>query len=92
MTDKQIIINNFFREIYDTDGNVIDYEIKHCKIPELIKEIKRQNLIKEKMSELLTTFKAIKENSNVFTSEFTLASGAITALNEVLKILNGEIK
>ena len=90
--NEQIIINNFFREIYDIDGNVIDYEIKYCKIPELIKEIKRQNLIKEKMSELLTTFKAIKENSNVFTSEFTLVSGAITALNEVLKILNGEIK
>ena len=85
-----IIINNFFRKIYDIDGNVVDYEIKHCKIPELIKEIEAQNLIRQKISKLLTTFEAIKENSNVFTSEFTLANGAITALNEVLEILEGK--
>ena len=85
-----IIINNFFRKIYDIDGNVVDYEIKNCKIPELIKEIEVQNLIKQKISELLTTFETIKANSNVFTSEFTLASGAITALNEVLEILGGK--
>ena len=85
-----IIINNFFRKIYDIDGNVVDYEIKNCKIAELIKEIEAQNLIKQKISKLLTTFEVIKENSNVFTSEFTLASGAITALDEVLKILEGK--
>lgn len=43
----------------------------------------------EKIKDLKKTFEAIKENSNVFTSEFTLASGAITALNEVLEILKG---
>ena len=42
---------------------------------------------KEKIIELLKTYEQIKEKSSVFTSEFTLASGAITALNQVLEIL-----
>lgn len=41
----------------------------------------------EKIKDLKKNFETIKENSNVFTSEFTLASGAITALEEVLEIL-----
>ena len=46
-----------------------------------------KQIIIEKIKDLKQTYEEIKENSNVFTSEFTLASGAITALNEVLKIL-----
>ena len=42
---------------------------------------------KEKIIELLKTYEQIKEKSSVFTSEVTLASGAITALNQVLEIL-----
>jgi hypothetical protein len=41
----------------------------------------------EKIKDLKQTFENIQAKSNVFTSEFTLASGAITALNEVLKII-----
>ena len=44
----------------------------------------------EKIKDLKQTYQAIKANSNVFTSEFTLASGAITALDEVLEILGSK--
>ena len=44
----------------------------------------------EKIKDLKQTYEEIKENNRAF---FTLlASGAITALDEVLKILNGDIK
>lgn len=41
----------------------------------------------EKIKELLKTYEQIKEKSSIFTSEFSLASGAITALNQVLEII-----
>ena len=41
----------------------------------------------DKIKDLKQTYETIKANSNVFTSEFTLASGAMTALNKVLEIL-----
>ena len=50
-----------------------------------------KQIIIEKIKDLKQTYEEIKENSNVFTSEFTLASGAITALDEVLEILNKEV-
>jgi hypothetical protein len=49
-----------------------------------------KQIIIEKIKDLKQTYEEIKENSNVFTGEFTLASGAITALAEVLKILEGK--
>ena len=39
-----------------------------------------KQIIIEKIKDLKQTYEEIKENSNVFTGEFTLASGAITAL------------
>lgn len=51
-----------------------------------------KQIIIEKIKDLKQTYEEIKENSNVFTSEFMLAIGAITALDGVLEILNGEIE
>ena len=43
---------------------------------------------KQEIEEKLKIYEQIKENSSVFTSEFTLSSGAITALKWVLDIIN----
>ena len=49
-----------------------------------------KQIIIEKIKDLKQTYDEIKANSNVFTSEFTLASGATTALAELLIILEGK--
>ena len=41
---------------------------------------------KQEIEEKLKIYEQIKDNSGVFTSEFTLSSGAITALKWVLEI------
>jgi hypothetical protein len=51
--------------------------------------MKDKQIIIEKIKDLKQTFENIQVKSNVFTSEFTLANGAITALDKVLKILKG---
>ena len=43
---------------------------------------------KQEIEEKLQIYEQIKENSCVFTSEFTLSSGAITALKWVLEVDN----
>lgn len=39
----------------------------------------------EEIKEKLEIYKKIRDNASVFTSEFTLASGAVTAFEWVLK-------
>lgn len=41
---------------------------------------------KQEIEEKLKIYEQIKENSSIFTSEFTLSVGAITALKWVLEI------
>ena len=41
---------------------------------------------KQEIEEKLKIYEQIKDNSSIFTSEFTLSSGAITALKWVLEI------
>lgn len=43
--------------------------------------------MEQKILYLLGIYKQVKEKSNVFTSEFTLACGAITALQQLLELL-----
>ena len=43
---------------------------------------------KQEIEEKLQIYEQIKENSGVFTSEFTLSSGPITALKSVLEVDN----
>lgn len=44
----------------------------------------------EEIKEKLEIYKKIRDNASVFTSEFTLASGAVTALEWVLDEENNE--
>ena len=39
----------------------------------------------EEIREMLNTYKYLKEQAPIFTSEFTLACGAITALETILE-------
>ena len=43
---------------------------------------------KQEIEEKLQIYEKIKDNSGIFTSEFTLSSGAITALKWVLEVDN----
>jgi len=49
-----------------------------------LKKMKSESEIKEKIK----IYKEIQSSASVFTSEFTLASGAITALKWVLEVTN----
>ena len=43
---------------------------------------------KQEIEEKLKIYEQIKENSSIFTSEFTLSSGAVTALKWVLEVID----
>ena len=50
-------------------------------------ELKVENeRLKEEIEEKLEIYEKIKDKSAVFTSEFTLASGGVTALKEILEL------
>ena len=74
MTDKQIMINNFFREIYDIDGNVVDYEIKNSDVSKLVQKIEKYNsYIKRKEQEceiLKDEHKILEDNLDSRTRDF----------------------
>lgn len=46
-----IEIDNYFRKIFDINGNIVDYEIYTHKILKLVEEIEKQNFILEKLTE-----------------------------------------
>lgn len=43
MTDKQIIIDNYFRKIVDINGEIVDYEIKNSEVLKLVQKIEKYN-------------------------------------------------
>ena len=74
MTDKQIITKSqMIMRIAELSANL---EVKEQECERLKEEIKNK----------LVIYKEIKEKSAVFTSEFSLACGAITALEWVLNL------
>ena len=45
---------------------------------------------KQEIEEKLKIYEQIKDNNSIFTSEFTLSSGAITALKWVLEVIEAK--
>ena len=43
MTDKQIIIDDYFRKIVDINGEIVDYEIKNSEVSKLVQKIEKLN-------------------------------------------------
>lgn len=43
MTDKQIIIDDYFRKIVDINGEIVDYEIKNSDVSKLVQKIEKYN-------------------------------------------------
>ena len=93
MTDKQIIIDDYFRKIVDINGKIVDYEIKNSDVSKMVQKIEKYNSYIEAKEQECEGFK--KANDGILTALNILAKNNIKlreTLTEIKEIAEENIR
>lgn len=66
MTDKQIKIDDYFRQIFDKNSKIVDYEIKNSDVLKLVQKIEN---LKDKVQYMEEYIKTVENERNDFEQE-----------------------